>query len=158
MPVHVSLFNEQEDLSIDSSSVASVVRLVLKEQGCTTDEVSVYFVSVEEISHLHALHFDDPSPTDCITFPLNQEEQVGERILGEIFICPKVAIDYALSAEKEASTQDFYTELTLYLVHGLLHLLGFDDIDESDRLQMRFEERSMMEKLEAKKILLKPSL
>ncbi len=108
-------------------------------------EVSLYFVSVSRISKLHEEFFQDPSPTDCISFPLNGDH------LGEIFVCPKVAIEYAAKRGL-----DPYQELTLYVVHGILHCLGFDDLEPSQRRTMRKKEKACMEFLKNHKLFLKP--
>ena len=65
-----------------------------------------------------------------ITFPLDQD------FLGEIFICPKTALLY--------NPQHPYQETTLYVIHGLLHLLGYDDISSKERTIMRREEKKLM--------------
>ena len=94
-------------------------------------EVAIYFVGVRKITRLHAKYFNDPTPTDCITFPL-----LDNQLLGEIFICPKAALDY--------NPKKPYEETTLYIIHGLLHLLGYDDIESKKRIRMRREEKRLM--------------
>ena len=102
----------------------------LQEKKIDNQEVVIYFVGIRKITQLHADHFQDPTPTDCITFPLNED------ILGEIFVCPKAALDY--------NPKHPYEETTLYIIHGLLHLLGYDDIDTKERGRMRREEKRLM--------------
>jgi probable rRNA maturation factor len=151
----VLVFDQQCDLSIAQSSIKPIVKNVLALEKRKTDEVSVYFVTTEEICRLHKEFFSDPSPTDCISFPLDQAHETDYHILGEIFICPKTAIDYVVKAGEEIN-EDCYTEATLYLVHGLLHLLGYDDIEEEDQQIMRGAEQRLMEPLIRQKFLLKP--
>jgi len=143
----VFVYNEQRDFPIRKTPIKSIVKEVLEEECCSTDEVSVYFVSTQEICRLHHEFFNDLSPTDCISFPLDDEEEPGYHILGEIFICPKTALEYD---EKNPGN-----EMTLYLVHGLLHLLGYDDIEEKNMKEMRKAEARHMERLIAKKLLIK---
>lgn len=131
------IVNEQDDLTIDTKSIPQIVQLVLKEEGVTTKELSINFVTKEAITKLHADYFDDPTPTDCITFPIDQEE-----LLGDIFVCPRTAIEYV---EEEGG--EVYEEVTLYIVHGLLHLIGYDDIEEADRVEMRSAEERHMKRL-----------
>ncbi len=103
-------------------------------------EFSIAFLSKEEISRIHQQFMDDPSETDVITFPGDQEE--GQA--GEICVCPEVAADYAESHEST-----FAEELALYLAHGYLHLCGFDDKDDSNRSAMRKAESIAMDTLAA---------
>jgi probable rRNA maturation factor len=88
-----------------------------------------------EIAELHEAYLADPTPTDVITFPGDPAmEFAGE-------IC--VSVDHAL-AHAKTHGQTFQEELTLYLVHGWLHLAGLNDIEESDRRKMRQAEASIM--------------
>jgi len=149
--VKVLCSNAQDALKIDEAQVERLVETFLDWKKVECDEVSLHFVDKEEISHLHALHFQDPTPTDCITFPIDapQDEGAGYKILGEIFVCPEVALDY--SQEHQFSP---HRELSLYIIHGLLHLLGFDDQDPSSETIMRDEEKSAMRYLEQKETIL----
>jgi len=149
----VLVFDEQTDLPIVRETVKPVVKNVLSLEKKHTDEVAVYFVSTEEISRLHHEFFDDPSPTDCISFPMDSEHTGQYHVLGEIFICPKTALDYVMKTEEEIN-EDCYRETTLYLVHGLLHLLGYRDIEEADEKLMRQAENRHMESLIRQKLLL----
>jgi probable rRNA maturation factor len=126
----INIYNSQTDLPIKISSVRKLVQFFLQKKGVVCQELSVYFVSKKKISKLHADHFQDPSPTDCITFPLDQD------FLGEIFVCPQAALAY--------NPKHPYEETTLYLLHALLHLLGYDDITSKERARMRREEKKLM--------------
>ncbi len=145
----VLVFDQQEDLPLAPESVKPIVKHILAQEKRHTDEVAVYFVGTEEISRLHKEFFNDPTTTDCISFPLDQDQSLEYHNLGEIFICPKTAVDYALKNDG-----DVYLETTLYLVHGMLHLLGLDDIEEDDRQKMRAAEQRILEPLIRQKILL----
>jgi probable rRNA maturation factor len=92
------------------------------------------------MKELHAGFLDDPTPTDVITFQ-------GDRLLGaagEICVCADVARDYA-----RIHRGDFASELSLYIVHGYLHLAGFDDTTAPKRRHMRQAERTAMAVLES---------
>lgn len=139
-------------------SAKSVVKHVLTTEGVETDEITIYFVTSPEICRLHAVFFRDPSPTDCISFPIDGAHSThdGYHVLGEVFICPHTAIKY-LTTQTEEVTSDPYQETTLYLVHGLLHLIGYDDIEDKDCLKMRAAEKKHMEGLLSQNLLLKSS-
>mgnify|MGYP001022490364 FL=1 len=88
---------------------------------------------------LHGEFLNDYRPTDVITFPPDSEEGMA----GEI--C--VSVDQAM--EESISRQiSFVRELSLYLVHGWLHLVGFDDIEKVERQQMRIEEERSLTHVE----------
>lgn len=144
----VHIFDQQKDLNINHSRVKTVVKQVLALEGASCHEVSIHFVDTQAISKLHAKFFDDPSPTDCITFPIDTDEGEEYRVLGEVFVCPKTALNYTLDNQG-----DPYFETTLYLVHGLLHLLEYDDQGEKEKA-MRLAEKRHMEHLESLNMLL----
>jgi len=110
--------------------------LALEERPC--DEVGIHFVGLKEICRLHDQYFDDPTSTDCISFPIDSSES-PVNALGDVFVCPYIACKYA-----EEHHLDPYQELTLYVVHGLLHLIGYDDMEEADRAMMRKAEKDHM--------------
>lgn len=143
--VIIRIFNRQKDLKIDKSSARALVASVLAHLGVKTEEISLYFVDQKKICQLHATYFQDPTPTDCISFPLDEE------ILGEIFICPSVALEYA-----RRKNLDPYQETSLYVIHGLLHLIGYDDLEPKARRIMRKKEKSCMRHINKEKIGLIP--
>lgn len=147
--MNVSIRNEQSDLIFDTSSLSRIVEEVVSLEGRQADEVSLFFVDEKTICALHKRFFNDPSFTDCISFPLNQQE--GDyKILGEIFVCPLAAVSYA-----ESSGADPYDEVLLYIIHGLLHLMGYDDISPEDSRQMRNAESRHMNRLKELNLRLK---
>lgn len=129
----VNVFSSQRDLKISKKSVRALVEAVLHQQRAAHKEVSIYFVTQKKICDLHADFFDDPSPTDCISFPIDSTH------LGEIFVCPKTAIEYG-----KKNKLDPYEEVSLYVIHGLLHCLGYDDLDPKSRREMRKKEKQCM--------------
>jgi probable rRNA maturation factor len=147
--MEISIEDTQSDLSIKPSQVKALVKAVLQFEGQTCDEVGIHFVNALRISELHAHYFDDPTLTDCISFPIDKDSNSPYRVLGEVFVCPKVAMEYAA-----AHAKDPYEEVTLYLVHGLLHLMGYDDIEDRDRRQMRAAEKRHMKNLQQLKLYL----
>jgi probable rRNA maturation factor len=103
-------------------------------------ELSVVFLPPAALARLHARFLSDPSETDVITFP-------GDPALGtagEICISARAAARFAKKRKG-----DFSGELTLYLVHGWLHLAGYDDRKPKDRRAMRRAEARAMRFLRA---------
>ena len=135
----------QNALKIPSRKVQRLVKAFLDWKRVDTQELSVHFVDKRSIGHLHKKYFQDPTPTDCISFPIDcpGKDRSGYSILGEIFVCPEIAIDYV---QKEGG--DPYREISLYIIHGLLHLLGYDDQDLKNRSLMFAEQTSAMLYLE----------
>lgn len=138
----ILISNKQKSLKIFARQIKKIVKEVIAFEGHSCDEVSIHFVETDEICRLHEMFFNDPSPTDCISFPIDDSEENIYRVLGEIFVCPETAKKYA-----ETHHLLPYNELVLYIIHGLLHLMGYDDIKEKDRKLMRAAERRHLKNL-----------
>lgn len=102
-------------------------------------ELSIAFVDDATIARIHADFMGDPTPTDVITFPADPSmESAGEII---------VSVDHARERALELD-EPFSRELSLYLIHGWLHLAGYDDRTEEDRVKMRVAEQEALALLE----------
>lgn len=145
----VNVYNRQKALPIQKRLVRSAVSDLLTFLQLACNEISVYFVSEKEITNLHSQFFDDPTPTDCVTFPLDDPETQGH--IGEVFISPSAAILY--TAQKNL---DPHEETLLYLIHGILHLAGYDDLEPEKRRVMRKMEKKCMRHLRTRGISLAP--
>ncbi len=104
-------------------------------KGCPAGELSLALLTDRALAKLHADFLEDPSTTDVITF----EGETDFGIAGEI--C--VSVDTALTYAKQHG-RDFSEELTLYLVHGWLHLAGYDDLVPAKKRLMRAAEKRAM--------------
>ena len=85
--------------------------------------IEVNFVDDEVIGRVHGEFFDDPTPTDVITFPYGEH--------GEVMISVETARRQGLEFGRE-----FEAEIALYVIHGVLHLAGYEDVAEVDRTEM----------------------
>lgn len=135
----IHIINRQKDIKITSDQrkeLREAVSFVLASEKKECDELSLFFISDKKMRAMHAEFFCDPSPTDCITFPMDDETY-----LGDVFVCPATAIRYARAHNKE-----YWHEVLLYVIHGCLHLLGYDDIEPAERKIMRQKERKYIRK------------
>jgi len=101
-------------------------------------ELSLAFMNQEQHCQLHADFLDDPTPTDVITFEGDAEAELA----GEVCVSIDTAWQYA-----QQHQIDFSAELSLYVVHGYLHLAGYDDLNEQDRAEMKEQEALCMDLL-----------
>ncbi len=102
-------------------------------------EVSVAFLEHAAMADVHGRFLEDDTPTDVITFPGDPEMDFA----GEICVGAEQAMETAPGQGNTLSQ-----EVTLYLVHGWLHLAGLDDRSEPDRAQMRLAETQALAYLE----------
>ncbi len=147
--MEIFVHNEQSLTPIQIDSIEPIVSAVLKNERAKCDELHVHFVNETKICEVHEHFFQDPSPTDCISIQVDSPA-ASPCFLGEIFISPQAAYDYIKS-----HPGSFEEELTLYLVHGLLHLLGYDDLEENEEKKMRLAEKRQMNYLKTNQLLIK---
>jgi probable rRNA maturation factor len=107
-------------------------------------ELEVLFVDATTSGELHERFFDDPDPTDVMTFPGSAEDDHA----GDIAVCVEVADQAA-----QEQGWSFAEELTLYLVHGWLHLAGLDDRNAEGAALMRVAESELMDAVRQAKIM-----
>lgn len=109
-------------------------------------ELAVTLISAEQMADLHLQWMDLPGATDVMSFPMDQlragtpEQPVAEGTLGDVVVCPEVAADQAASAGHDLSD-----ELCLLVTHGVLHLLGHDHAEPSERAEMFALQRQLLE-------------
>jgi probable rRNA maturation factor len=104
---------------VDGEGAAELVRRVLEAEGIDDGEVGIAFVGLEESRALKRAHLGVDEPTDVLSFPLDGREDVPTglpRQLGDLVVCPQV-----VDADWRAP-----------IVHGVLHLLGYDHGPEMD--------------------------
>ena len=147
--IDIDISDQQDDIAFSVESVKRVVLFVLQAEGVRPDEVAVHFVSDQAMIALHETYFGSATPTDCISLPLDRERVAGYQHLGEVWVCPREAQRYV-----ERGSGDVYQELTLYVIHGLLHLLGYDDTSETTRACMERTQLALLQDLTTHHLLI----
>jgi probable rRNA maturation factor len=127
--------DKQKALECPRAAIRKVLRQGLKAEGKDA-ELSVALVGDSEMAALHERFLGRRSVTDVLSFPY---EVADEFVSGEIVVNAERAVREA--ARRPHSAQD---ELLLYVVHGLLHLLGYDDRRAADRRHMRQREQAVL--------------
>lgn len=145
----VTIHNAHPRLKVDKRAVARVVHLLDRSKadflgGCPEGELSLAFLTDPALARIHADFLSDPTPTDVITF----EGNTALSSAGEICVSADTAANYSLLHHR-----DFSEELTLYVVHGWLHLAGYDDLKPAKKRLMRAAEKRAMTLLHNAKAL-----
>lgn len=141
----VSLHNAHPRLKLDRKAVLRVIALLDAaadrfEGGPPAGELSLAFLTDPALADLHDQFLDDPTTTDVITF----EGEPDFGTAGEVCVSADTAATFAKKHNK-----DFSEELTLYVVHGWLHLAGYDDLEPAKKRRMRAAEARAMKLLSA---------
>jgi probable rRNA maturation factor len=122
------LVSNRQTVPVDVDALVELARRTLRGEGLDRVELSVSFVGDAEMEELHVRYLDEPGATDVLSFPLDDEEHDGVRVLGDVVIAPSVAA--------RNNPQDPAGELRLLLVHGMLHILGYDHETSDERARM----------------------
>jgi len=105
--------------AVDTAGVVALARQVLAAEGIEEGEVGLSFVGPDEIQALKRTHLGVDEVTDVLSFPIDGRDELPAgipRVLGDVVLCPQVVGDGWRAA----------------LVHGLLHLLGYEHGDEME--------------------------
>jgi len=134
--IAIAITNRQKTLPIDRRAMRRVIREILRDAGAVEARVGVAVVDDPAIAALHEEYLGDPEPTDVLSFLLEQSPRALE---GEIVVSADTAKSSAARYRHSAGR-----ELLLYVIHGALHLVGYDDATPSDRKTMRKLERKYL--------------
>ena len=110
---------------------------LLKYEGIDNAELSILFVNDSQMKELNYKYRGKDTPTDVLAFPMQARQY--PQLLGDVVISIE-------TAKREAKMRGYGLdrELALYLAHGILHLLGYDDIKSSNRKLMRSKEIELL--------------
>lgn len=133
----VDVFNATR-LDIDEEAVARLVARVLEAEGVDNAELAVVFVGERRMRDLNREHRDRDEVTDVLSFPIEDPgkgpdpNDPSPRLLGDIVICSRQALR---QAQADGLPPAF--ELAVLLVHGTLHLLGYDHAVDAGQMALR---------------------
>ena len=129
--------------------------LCLKEEGIPDErvEISLSFVSMEEIHQLNKMYRQVDRPTDVLSFTMIEdfneidwEDEEEEILLGDVVICLEQA---QKQAEEYGHSQ--MREIVYLFVHSVLHLLGYDHMEDEEKAVMRNREEAVMNQLDLRR-------
>ncbi len=149
-PQHlIDIADSQDSLEVDAEVLEDIIRNVLVAEEVTSAEISVAIVDNPTIHELNRQYLEHDYETDVLSFLLECEPEPspnedvprgrGKRIEGEIIVSAEMACQCAADFSWSP-----WEEFVLYIVHGLLHLTGYDDLSESERELMQSREQQML--------------
>lgn len=137
-----------EGCPLGEPEVADAVLAALSFGGRDGLAVGVVLAPDELMVELHGTYLDDPTPTDVITFDLGRPEQPQDE--SDAALVVEAELYVGVEEARRVSAQrgvEWGRELALYIVHGVLHLCGFDDHTDEDSSAMRVAEQAVMHAL-----------
>jgi probable rRNA maturation factor len=142
--VLISITSHREPEPLDVTAFERLSTFVLeREEAPATVELSIALVGIAEMTELNSEYRGKEGPTDVLSFECDELCAVFDPdepiMLGDVVIAPEVAEEQA--AEYGHTVEE---ELNLLLVHGVLHLLGYDHEDDADAEAMQARERALL--------------
>ena len=130
--------NNESGLEADSPGLVRLATFALDQLRIHPQaELSVLLVDEDTMSSYHEKYMGEPGPTDVLSFPMDELRPPGDEdeppvgLLGDIVLCPAVTDRQAREHHRSATAEAEYL-----LVHGILHLLGYDHADDAERTEM----------------------
>lgn len=146
------LFADEQDQPIVTDELLMLAELVLDAEGLDEETgVALVLIDEQQMAELNNVHMGREGPTDVLSFPIEtaapgsppKRGPGGPPIeLGDVFISPSV-----VRRNAEQHGVPFEDEIALMVVHGLLHLLGWDHEDEADAVRMEDRERELLSRI-----------
>ncbi len=136
-PFQIEFNNQQSLLPIDVDRLRDAITAVLTGEGIVRAEVSVAILDDRAIHTVNRDQLDHDYPTDILSFLFERD---AHSLDGELIASAETAIRSATEVGWPAEH-----ELALYLVHGTLHLAGYNDYEDADRAEMRKAERQYLQ-------------
>ena len=133
----VTITNLQDHVKLEAAPVGRAVRHVMKKEG-RGEDVSIAFVDNARIAELNEQFLKHAGPTDVISFNLDGPGD-PDGLLGEVVVSAEMA-----AAEARRRHIAIKRELLLYVIHGVLHLLGYDDSAPREARLMRGRQRRLL--------------
>ncbi len=156
-PYQILISNEQSSVAISADELRRVATLTLQSEGVVSAEISLAVVNDPAIHKVNRDYLQHDYPTDVISFlldsghadprpalPIHVQSRrgAGQWLHGDVILS-------AQTAQREAAEYGWepQSEICLYLVHGLLHLCGYDDLTDEEQTVMRTREREILQQL-----------
>lgn len=153
-PYQILISNEQSTVAISEDELRRVATLTLQSEGVVSAEISLAVVADPAIHKVNRDYLQHDYPTDVISFLLDSgaadprpglpiaiqsRRRAGQWLHGDVILS-------AETAQREAAEYGWepQAEICLYLVHGLLHLCGYDDLTDEEQTVMRTREREIL--------------
>jgi len=138
MKTEITIKNLQKRTPISPSKIKQAVKKILRLERVKTANLSIVFVTDRKIKALNKKYLKREHATDVLAFDL-REKPAPKTITGEIIISADTAVKNSRTFKTSIKK-----ELLLYLAHGILHLLGFDDHKKKDIVRIRKKEEQLL--------------
>ena len=154
MGTYEIIYKDIEKVEICEDIVKKVFDKCFEEEGLQDSKlyITVTFTNPENIQKINQQYRNIDSPTDVLSFPMFQKEELDNKVQKKEFQYQDILGDIIISipkVEEQAKEygHSFERELSYMLVHGFYHLMGYDHMEEEDKKVMRAKEEKVLETL-----------
>jgi len=142
--MEISVRNLQRQIKVDPNLLREVTKRTLKDLGYESAECGILVVTDKRIAELNRTFRNVAAPTDVLAFSMQEGQRVegSSNLLGDVVISAERALSQAIDRGHSLER-----ELSFLLVHGLLHLVGWDDTTEGDRKKMLRAQKRILKKI-----------
>ncbi len=141
----VVIQNSIKDTSINEEILIDTLQQVINDLGKGESELLIRMVDKNEIQNLNKTYRHQDKSTNVLSFPSDLPIEIDEEILGDVVICLEV-----VKQEAQDQQKTFLDHLTHMAVHGTLHLLGYDHIEDDQAKTMESLEVEILDRLQIK--------
>ena len=134
----ITITSNQTALRVPRKKIVALVEFIARCENINIDQLDIIIVGDEEMAQMNWEFLKHEGTTDVITFDLGDEFSDG--LFGQLIISSDVAL-----AQGPAHGNSPTKELLLYVAHGLLHMTGYDDLEESKRKVMHARQSELLE-------------
>ena len=134
--------------------VKKVLEQCFKEEDMLDSKlyITITFTTPQNIKEINKKYRNIDKATDVLSFPMFEKDELETKIKNKDYVCEDVLGDIIISVQKvEEQAKEyghsFERELSYMVVHGFYHLMGYDHIEEKDKIIMRPKEENVLSKL-----------
>lgn len=136
--MNIKIENASQAVTVSPEAVRLLVDFVGEKEGRTISEVDILIVESREMAQMNRSYLNHEGATDVITFDLSDSSEKG--IAVQLIICDEVAI---MQAGDHGLT--YVQELLTYIIHGLLHTMGYDDTTPEEFEKMQIRQKTLLD-------------
>ena len=130
---------------IDEEKWRDLAIQALQAEGVQAGELNLIFVDSQNIQQLNKTYLGKGEPTDVLAFPIDSFDVSTTDtplLLGDVVICPEMAMENA-----KAQNKTLEEEIALLVLHGVLHILGYDHAEPNEKAVMKKREKQLLSEL-----------
>lgn len=134
----IAIANRQRRWPIEAKRLRKVAEMILSDLGCPDSELSISIVGDRTIRRINRDYLDRDKTTNVISFAMHEGEfgQLNPQMLGDVIVCADTA-----AREAEEGASDLFTRISFLLLHGILHITGYDHERSGEAEAARMEKR-----------------